>query len=133
MDPADHFTGRKRTWQHVVVAVQHAGFGVDGHAAHGVVHARCNLNGVEWPFIDWRTQRGGTSKVVIVLFLHKDVVAFQRCQELVVIHPQRFRQGFWRAGAGNKPFRDVLIRGFIFDANMLVKDDVSVFLRQRDD
>lgn len=81
VDPTDHFTGRKRTWQHVVVAVQYAGFGVDGHAAHGVVHARCNLNGVEWPFIDWRTQRGGTSKVVIVLFFNETVVTFRGRQK----------------------------------------------------
>ena len=116
-----------------MVAVQHASFGVDGHAAHGVVHARCNLNGVEWPFIDWRTQRGGTSKVVIVLFFNETVVTFQGRQESVVIHAERFRQRFWRAGAGHEAFSDVLIRGFVFGANMLVKDDVRVFLRQGDD
>ena len=95
VDPADHFTRSKCPWQHVVVAVQHAGFSVDGHTAHGVVHARRNLNGVERPFIDWRTQRGGTAKIIVVLFLDKAVVAFQRCQEGVMIHAQRFGQGFW--------------------------------------
>lgn len=80
VDAPDNLTRSKRSRQYVVVAVQHAGIGIDGHAAHGVVNPWCNLNGVERPFVDWRTQRGGTSKVVIVLFLHKDVVAFQRCQ-----------------------------------------------------
>ncbi len=95
VDTTDHFTGGKRPWQHVVVIIQHAGFGVDGHATHSVMNARRNLNGVERPFVDRRTQRGGTAKVIIVLFFHKTVIAFQRRQELVVIHPQCFSQCFW--------------------------------------
>ncbi len=133
MDPADHFARSKCPRQHVVVAVQHAGFGVDGHTAHGVVYARRNLNGVERPFVDGRTQRGGATKIIVVLFFNKAVVALQRCQELVIIHTQRFRQGFRRAGAGHEAFCDVLICGFVFSTDMLVKDDVRVFFRQRDD
>lgn len=81
VDPADHFTGRKRPWQHVVVAVQHAGFGVDGYAAHGVMHARRNLNGIERPFVDGRTQRGGTAKIIVMLFFNKAVVALKGRQK----------------------------------------------------
>ena len=98
-----------------------------------MVHARCNLNGVERPFIDRRAQRGGTTKIVIMLFFNEAVVTFQRREESVVIHTQRFSQGFWRAGAGHETFCDVLIRGFVFGTYVLVKDDVCVFLRQRDD
>lgn len=133
VDPPDHFTRRKRTRQYVVVAVQHAGFGVDGHAAHGVVHAWRNLNSVERPFVDGRTQRGGTTKIVIVLFFNETVLTFQGREESVVVHTERFRQRFWRAGAGHEAFRNVLIRGFVFGTYVLVKDDVRVFLRQRDD
>ena len=94
VDATDHFTGRKCPWQHVVVAVQYAGFGVNGHTAHGVVHARRNLNGIEWPFVDWCTQRGRTAKIVIVLFFNKPVVTLQGRQESVIIHPQGFSQRF---------------------------------------
>ena len=78
VDTPDNLTRSKRSRQYVVVAVQHAGFCIDGHTAHGVVHARRNLNGIERPFVDRRTQRGGAAKISFKLFLHKAGVAYDR-------------------------------------------------------
>ncbi|MNS58333.1 hypothetical protein D3C72_912490 [compost metagenome] len=132
MDAADHFTRREGTRNDLVFAVQHASFGVDGHAAHGVVHARCDANGMERAFVDRGAQRSGATKIIVVLFFHKAVVTLQGVEEGVVIHPQGFSQRFWRAGTGHQAFGYVLIRRFVFRANVLIKDDVSVFLWQRD-
>src|SRR5471032_3229615 len=44
VDTPDHFTGGERAVQGLLLAVQHAGFGVDGHAAHGVVNPRRDAN-----------------------------------------------------------------------------------------
>ena len=83
-------------------------------------------------FIDRRAQRGGTAKVIVMLFFNEAVVALQRIEKSMVIHPQFFRQLARRAGAGDETFGDVLVGGFVFRPHVLVKDDIREVLRQRD-
>ncbi|MNZ54784.1 hypothetical protein D3C78_726960 [compost metagenome] len=113
-------------------AIQNTGLRIDSHAAHGVMHTGGDADRVEWPFVDRRTQRSGATKIIIVLLFNKPVIAFKRRQERVVIHTQRLRQRFRRAGAGHQAFGDVFIGSFVFCPNVLIKNDVRVFLRQRD-
>lgn len=133
VDTANHFTRCIRARNDLMRGIQHFRFSVDGHAAHGVVYTWRNLNGVERAFVNRSTQRGGTTEIFIVLFFHKAIVTFKRGKERMIVNAQFVRQFARRAGAGHQAFRNVLVSRFVFRSDMLIKHDVSVMFRQRDD
>ena len=47
VDPAHHFTGGVGAANRLLRHIQHFAIGINGHAAHGVVHAGGDANGVE--------------------------------------------------------------------------------------
>ncbi len=56
VDPAHHFTGGVGAADRLLVNVQHFAIGVNGHAAHGVVHPGGDANGMERAFVNRRAQ-----------------------------------------------------------------------------
>lgn len=91
VDPAHHFTGGVGAANRLLRHIQHFAIGINGHAAHGVVHPGCDANGVERASLIG-AQRGGPAKLFIMLFFHRPVVAFEGGEEGMVIHPQFLRQ-----------------------------------------
>lgn len=70
VDPAHHFTGGVGAANRLLRHIQHFAIGINGHAAHGVVHPGGDANSVERAFVNRRAQRGGPAKLFIMLFFH---------------------------------------------------------------
>lgn len=75
--------------------IQYFVIGINGYVVYGVVYFGCDVNGVEWVFVNWCVQCGGLVKLFIMLFFYCFVVVFEGGEEGMVIYFQFFCQFLW--------------------------------------
>ena len=126
MDAAGDLARREQAGDGLAADVDDPGGGVDLHAAHGVVDARGDLDGVVGRLAQVGLHAGGAVEVRVLLIRHVLIPLCQGVGQGGGVDLQLLRQGLDGVALDGDAGGDVFFDGLEAVAQVLVEDDVGV-------